>query len=123
MIGRRRQPRRSNAALSICRSPHLQQQRIIIHGMGTRILLLPAATLLVLALTTPLALSQKKYDPGVTDTEIKVGNIMPYTGAFSEYGSTGRAEAAYFQMINDRGGVNGRKIHFISVDSASDTEK
>ena len=91
--------------------------------MRTRILLLPAATLLVLALATPLARSQKKYDPGVTDTEIKVGNIMPYTGTFSEYGSTGRAEAAYFQMINDRGGVNGRKIHFISVDSASETEK
>jgi branched-chain amino acid transport system substrate-binding protein len=76
--------------------------------------------LFVLALAT-LAVAQKQYDPGATDTEIKIGNIMPYTGAFSEYGSTGRAEAAYFRMINDQGGVNGRKINFISVDSGSDT--
>jgi branched-chain amino acid transport system substrate-binding protein len=55
--------------------------------------------------------------------EIKIGNIMPYTGAFSEYGATGRAEAAYFQMINDQGGVNGRKIKFISLDSGSETAK
>jgi branched-chain amino acid transport system substrate-binding protein len=81
------------------------------------------AALLVFALATPLAVAQTKYDPGASDTEIKIGNIMPYTGAFSEYGSTGRAEAAYFQMINDRGGVNGRKIKFISVDSGSDTDK
>jgi branched-chain amino acid transport system substrate-binding protein len=81
------------------------------------------AALLVLTLATQLAVAQKKYDPGASDTEIKIGNIMPYTGAFSEYGSTGRAEAAYFQMINDRGGVNGRKIQFISVDSGSDTDE
>jgi ABC-type branched-subunit amino acid transport system substrate-binding protein len=61
--------------------------------------------------------------PGATDTEIKIGNIMPYTGAFSEYGATGRAEAAYFRMIDDQGGVNGRKIKFISLDSGSDTDK
>ncbi|MGD0136404.1 MAG: ABC transporter substrate-binding protein, partial [Bryobacteraceae bacterium] len=82
-----------------------------------------STALFVLALATPLAMGQKKYDPGATDTEIKIGNIMPYTGAFSEYGSTGRAEAAYFQMINDRGGVNGRKIKLISLDSGSDTAK
>ena len=80
-----------------------------------------STALFVLSLATPLAMGQKKYDPGATDTEIKIGNIMPYTGAFSEYGSTGRAEAAYFQMIDDRGGVNGRKIKFISLDSGSDT--
>ena len=57
------------------------------------------------------------------DTEIKIGNIMPYTGAFSEYGATGRAEAAYFRMINDHGGIRGRKINFISLDSGSDTHK
>ena len=67
--------------------------------------------------------AQSKYDTGATDTEIKVGNIMPYTGGFSEYGVTGRAEAAYFQMINDQGGINGRKINFISVDSGSETGK
>jgi branched-chain amino acid transport system substrate-binding protein len=58
--------------------------------------------------------------PGVTDTEIKIGNIVPYTGVFAEYGATGKAEAGYFRMINERGGVNGRKINFISVDSGSD---
>jgi branched-chain amino acid transport system substrate-binding protein len=82
-----------------------------------------AAVLLVCALAPSPAAAQKKYDPGATDTEIKIGNIMPYTGVFSEYGATGRAEAAYFQMINDQGGVNGRKIKFISVDSGSDTSK
>jgi branched-chain amino acid transport system substrate-binding protein len=91
--------------------------------MRFRTLSLPSAALWIAALAAPLAVAQKKYDPGATDTEIKIGNIMPYTGAFSEYGSTGRAEAAYFQMINERGGVNGRKIEFLSVDSGSDTEK
>jgi len=60
---------------------------------------------------------------GAADTEIKIGNIMPYTGAFSEYGVTGQAEAAYFQMINDQGGIHGRRIKFISLDSGSDTDK
>src|ERR1700761_1316312 len=67
--------------------------------------------------------AQKKYDAGASDTEIKIGSIMPYTGSFSEYGATGHAEAAYFRMINDRGGINGRKINFISLDSGSDPEK
>jgi branched-chain amino acid transport system substrate-binding protein len=62
----------------------------------------------------------KVYDPGVSDTEIKIGNIMTYTGWAQQYGAIGRAEAAYFQMVNDRGGVNGRKITFVSLDSASD---
>ncbi len=82
-----------------------------------------AASLLLFALAATPAVAQEKYDPGATGKEIKIGNIMPYTGAFSEYGATGRAEAAYFQMINDRGGVNGRKIDFITVDSGSDTGK
>jgi ABC-type branched-subunit amino acid transport system substrate-binding protein len=81
-----------------------------------------AIALLMCALT-PVQAAQQKYDPGATDTEIKIGNIMPYTGAFSEYGATGRAEAAYFQAIDDQGGVNGRKIKFISLDSGSDTNK
>jgi branched-chain amino acid transport system substrate-binding protein len=76
----------------------------------------------ILAATGPaLSLPDRKSDPGVSDTEIKIGNIMTYTGWASQYGAIGRAEAAYFQMINDRGGVNGRKINFISLDSASDT--
>jgi branched-chain amino acid transport system substrate-binding protein len=91
--------------------------------MRTRILRFFAAALLVSALAAPPAVAQRKYDPGATDTEIKIGNFMPYTGAFSEYGATGHAEAAYFRMINDQGGLNGRKINFISVDSGSDTAK
>lgn len=67
--------------------------------------------------------ARKQYDPGASDTEIKIGNIVPYTGSFSEYGATGRAEAAYFQMINDHGGINGRKINFVSVDSGSETKQ
>jgi len=66
------------------------------------------------------AMAQPSYDPGADDTELKIGNIMSYTGWASAYGAIGRAEAAYFQMINDRGGVNGRKITFISVDNGSD---
>ena len=58
----------------------------------------------------------KDYGPGVTDTEIKIGNIMPYSGPASAYGTIGKAEAAYFNYINDQGGINGRKINFISLD-------
>jgi branched-chain amino acid transport system substrate-binding protein len=62
------------------------------------------------------ALAQKKYDTGATDTEIKIGNIMPYSGPASAYGVIGKTEAAYFKMINAEGGINGRKINFISYD-------
>src|SRR6202790_3706729 len=64
------------------------------------------------------ALSQKKYDTGATDTEIKIGNIMPYSGPASAYGVIGKTEAAYFKKINAEGGINGRKIKFISYDDA-----
>src|SRR4029077_6110332 len=57
-----------------------------------------------------------QYDPGVSDTEIKIGNTMPYSGPASAWGMVGKSEAAYFTMINDQGGVNGRKINFISRD-------
>jgi branched-chain amino acid transport system substrate-binding protein len=66
---------------------------------------------------------QKSYDPGASDTEIKIGNIAASSGSSGEYAAVARAEAAYFQMINDRGGVNGRKINFISVNDASDGPK
>ena len=62
------------------------------------------------------AAAQKKYGPGVTDTEIKLGQTMPYSGPASAYAAIGRAESAYFKMINDAGGVNGRKITLISLD-------
>ena len=64
------------------------------------------------------AFAQKKYGPGVSDTEIKVGQTIAYSGPASAYGQIGLAETAYFKMINDRGGVNGRKITFISIDDA-----
>ena len=64
------------------------------------------------------ALAQKKYGPGVSDTEIKIGNIMPYSGPASAYGNIGKTEQAYIDMINAAGGVNGRKIKFISYDDA-----
>ena len=75
-----------------------------------------AATLIATATLAPAAYAQKSYGPGVTDTEIKIGNIMPYSGPASSYGSIGKTEAAYFKMINDKGGINGRKINFISYD-------
>jgi branched-chain amino acid transport system substrate-binding protein len=78
----------------------------------------------LVAIASPtLGPAQKLYDPGATDTEIKIGNIMTYTGWQQAYGAIGRAEAAYFQMINDRGGIHGRKIMFISLDNASDAAR
>jgi branched-chain amino acid transport system substrate-binding protein len=62
------------------------------------------------------ALAQKKYDVGATDTEIKIGQTMPYSGPASAYGTIGRAELAYVQMINEKGGINGRKITLLSLD-------
>jgi len=75
-----------------------------------------SAALAMLAASSSGALAQKKYDVGATDTEIKVGNIMPYSGPASAYGVIGKTEAAYFKKINDAGGINGRKINFISYD-------
>ena len=67
-------------------------------------------------LTTQAALAQKKYDTGAGDTEIKIGNVEAYSGPASAYGVIGKTEEAYFKMINEAGGVNGRKINFISYD-------
>ena len=77
-----------------------------------------STVIILLAAGGSNALAQKKYDPGVTDTEIKIGNIMPYSGPASAYGVIGRTEAAYFRKINAEGGINGRKINFISYDDA-----
>jgi ABC-type branched-subunit amino acid transport system substrate-binding protein len=77
-----------------------------------------AAALALVTASSDAALAQKKYDTGATDTEIKIGNIMPYSGPASAYGIIGRTEAAYFKKINDAGGINGRKINFISYDDA-----
>ncbi|UQD77325.1 ABC transporter substrate-binding protein [Bradyrhizobium japonicum] len=85
---------------------------------GRRESLAALAILAAGVLVTAPALAQKKYDPGATDTEVKIGNIMPYSGPASSYGVIGKTEAAYFRMINDQGGINGRKINFISYDDA-----
>jgi ABC-type branched-subunit amino acid transport system substrate-binding protein len=78
-----------------------------------------AAAPAALSLAMPrLAFAAKQYGPGVTDTEIKIGNTCFYTGPASSYGTIGKAMAAYYKKINDEGGVNGRKINFISYDDA-----
>src|SRR6478672_1545557 len=77
---------------------------------------LPAAALI--AASTAGTLAQKKYDTGASDTEIMIGNIMPYSGPAAAYGVIGKTEEAYFRMINAEGGINGRKIKFISYDDA-----
>ncbi len=78
--------------------------------------LLPIAAILAAALASPVALAQKKYDPGASDTEIKIGNTNPYSGPASAYGTIGKTIAAYFKMLNEHGGINGRKLNFITYD-------
>jgi branched-chain amino acid transport system substrate-binding protein len=75
---------------------------------------------IVVALTSLSAISQQRPEQSPPDMEIRVGNVMPYTGALSAFAAIGKAEAAYFDMINDRGGINGRKVRFISYDDNSD---
>ncbi|MFO1117054.1 MAG: ABC transporter substrate-binding protein [Beijerinckiaceae bacterium] len=82
-----------------------------------------AATLAVGALIAAPAVAQKKYDPGATDTEIKIGQTTPYSGPASAYGLVGKTQAAYFKMINETGGINGRKIVFLSYDDAYNPPK
>src|SRR2546426_3856879 len=77
--------------------------------------MLSVAALLAATLAFP-ALAQKKYDAGASDTEIKIGNTNPYSGPASAYGAIGKTIAAYFRMVNDRGGINKRKVNFISYD-------
>ena len=67
-----------------------------------------------LAFASSSAFAQKKYDTGASDTEIRIGNIVPYSGPASAYGLIGKTEAAYFDKINAEGGIKGRKIKFIS---------
>ena len=81
--------------------------------------ILLASLLLGLSVAITPAAAQKKYDPGATDSEIKIGNIMPYSGPLSAYALIGRTQNAFFKKINDDGGINGRKINFVSYDDAS----
>src|ERR1700679_527014 len=76
-------------------------------------------TLLVgLVFASASSAADKQYGPGVSDTEIKIGQTMPYSGPASAYGVYGIAETAYFKMLNDHGGINGRKITLVSLDNA-----
>src|SRR5205085_1933480 len=110
--------------LSVKKAPtHLKYRKVEFSKRGrdvmpvtTRRLAIASAAFVVFAASSGSALAQKKYDTGATDTEIKIGNIMPYSGPASAYGVIGKTEAAYFKKINDAGGINGRKINFISYD-------
>src|SRR5713101_5849720 len=104
--GRTRSSKRTDAA---------DRRRSLMPAFRDRLQVL-SATIIVLAATSTGAIAQKKYDIGATDTEIKIGNIMPYSGAASAYGVIGKTEEAYFRKINAEGGINGRKINFISYD-------
>src|SRR5579863_2288752 len=95
---------------------HPDQRETVMPVFANRIAITSAAAFALLAASASGALAQKKYDTGATDTEIKIGNIMPYSGPASAYGVIGKTEAAYFKKINDAGGINGRKINFISYD-------
>src|ERR1700733_9787763 len=88
----------------------LSKQKTLVAAFST--------AMIAFAATSGSALAQKKYDTGATDTEIKLGNIMPYSGPASAYGVIGKIEEAYFKMINEQGGINGRKINFISYDDS-----
>jgi branched-chain amino acid transport system substrate-binding protein len=87
------------------RMNHSRRQLLVTMGLGGAALFLPQG-----------ARAQKKYGPGASDTEIKIGNTNPYSGPASSYGTIGKCETAFFNMINVTGGINGRKINFISYD-------
>src|SRR6202795_3322967 len=95
----------------------MMHHRVLSHA-GSALL----AGLLAVAVAST-ADAQKKYDPGATDTEIKIGNIMPYSGPASAYATIGKTEDAYFKKINSEGGINGRKITFISYDDGYNPAK
>lgn len=78
---------------------------------------------LAMAATCTFAFAQKKYDDGASDTEIRIGNVVPYSGPASAYGTVGKALIAYFDMINEQGGINGRKIRVLSLDDGYNPAK
>jgi ABC-type branched-subunit amino acid transport system substrate-binding protein len=86
--------------------------------MRNGIFCLCTATAVAIALSASSAYAQKKYDTGASDTEIKIGQTVPFSGPASAYATIGKAQAAYFNMINDQGGVNGRKLNLIQYDDA-----
>jgi ABC-type branched-subunit amino acid transport system substrate-binding protein len=94
-------------------------KRMKIHSRSIAIALICA----VATLAAQPAFAQKKYDVGATDAEIKLGNIVPYSGPASAFGSVGKVQAGFFRMINEQGGINGRKINYISYDDAYNPAK
>src|SRR6185312_7212255 len=86
--------------------------------MRTKFLTLAAMAVIAIAVSNSPACAQKKYDTGANDSEIKVGQTVPFSGPASAYATIGKAQAAYVKMINDQGGVNGRKINLIQYDDA-----
>jgi branched-chain amino acid transport system substrate-binding protein len=90
--------------------------------MKLKTLTLALASMASLAISGQ-ALAQKKYDPGATDKEIKIGNINPYSGPASAYGAIGKAIGAYFDKVNAEGGINGRMVKYISVDDGYNPAK
>src|SRR6476469_11128430 len=86
--------------------------------MLRRLSLVACVSLMSASVIATPANAQKKYDPGASDTEIKIGNIMPYSGPASAYGVIGKTEEAYFKKITAEGGINGRKINFVTYDDA-----
>src|ERR1700732_149744 len=88
----------------------MMHHRVLSHARS-----LGLAGLLAVAVASA-AHAQKKYDPGATDTEIKLGNIMPYSGPASAYSTMGKTFSAFFKMVNEQGGINGRKVNSISYD-------
>src|SRR5436189_5223727 len=110
--------------MRICTNPYpLRQREFEMQTLfRSRATVLTAALLGAALAATPTS-AQKKYDTGATDTEIKIGNTMPYSGPASAYGVGGKALTAYFNKVNAEGGINGRKINFISYDDASSPPK
>src|ERR1700749_4320725 len=86
--------------------PRMTMQKQVVYG----------AVILLSALSTGSARAGGSYDTGATDTAIKLGQTMPYSGPASAYSAIGRAEIAYFKMIDDKGGINGRKVELLSMD-------
>ncbi len=91
--------------------------------MSIKLLSLTTVAALALAVSGTTASAQKRYDPGASDTEIKIGQTMPFSGPASAYSTIGKVQAAYFRMINEQGGINGRKINFIQYDDAYNPPK
>src|SRR4051812_1494921 len=120
---------RSARRVGLCASLGIGHSAISATGSATmrealRMNAVKAATLAAgLLFATASFADSRKYDPGASDTEIKIGQTMPYSGPASALSVIGKVEAAYFRMINDRGGINGRKLNLISYDDAASPAK